>query len=131
MFVWPGSSLFRQKLMLRWYLYIKVSLTYILRCNMVTGDDQRCIPAPSSFKTGINNMLLASCNVCKIKMWLHQQFFTYWKDNNIRNTKKQTTKSNWQIWSTLVNVPHSLKKVRLLLLQLNVIFMMIITQLQV
>ena len=45
---------------------------------------------PGSFKIGITNILLASCNACNIKMWLCQQFFTYWKDNNIPNIKKQT-----------------------------------------
>ena len=33
-----------------------------------------------------------SCNACSIKMWLHQQFFTYWKDNNIPNTLKNKQK---------------------------------------
>ena len=31
----------------------------------------------SSFKIGINNMLLASCNACIIRMWLCQQFFSH------------------------------------------------------
>ena len=46
-------------------------------------------------------MLLASCNVCNIKMWLHQHFYTYWEDNIISETKQteQTrTERHDQIW---------------------------------
>ena len=42
---------------------------------------------PSSFRIRITNILLASCNVCNIRMWLRQQFFRYWKDNNIQTFK--------------------------------------------
>ena len=110
-FVWTESSLFRQTLMLQWYL-IKVSLTlHILRCIMV----QSCYRwrsevysyTRSSFKIRITNMFLASCNTCSIRMLLRKQFFTYWKDRNIPNIKKQNRRTE-KIWSTSDNFPHSL-----------------------
>ena len=67
----------------------------------IAGDDQRCISASSSFKTGITNMLLASYNVWNIKIWLHQQFSTYWKDNNIPNIKKQTKQTRFDGYDRL------------------------------
>ena len=48
----------------------------------------------SSFRIEINKMFLDSCNACNIRMWLRQQFFTYWKDNNIPNIKKQTRRTD-------------------------------------
>ena len=51
---------------------------------------------PISFKIGITNILLASCNACNIKMWLRQQFFTYWKYKNIPDIKKQTEQTRKQ-----------------------------------
>ena len=45
---------------------------------------------PSSLRIVITNKFLASCNACNMKMWLRQQFFTCWKDDNIPNIKKET-----------------------------------------
>ena len=44
-------------------------------------------------------MLLPSCNVCNIKIWLLQQFLTYWKDNNIPNIKKETEQTETDKYS--------------------------------
>ena len=91
-FVWIGSSLFRQTLKLQWYLYIKVSL--ILHTQMQYGfklarwrsEMYPCTPCR------INNMLLASCNVCNIKMWLRRQFFSHWKDKTLQTFKNKQSK---------------------------------------
>ena len=63
-------------------------MQYGLKLVPLTIRDVSC--TLSSFKIGVPNMLLASWNACNIKMWLHQQFFTYWNSNNILNIKKQT-----------------------------------------
>ena len=94
---WTGSSLFRQTLMLRRYLYIKVSLTlhswmlYDFKLVPVTIRDVSLHLVASKLELPI--CCLPSCNVCNIKMWLDQQlFFIYWKDNKIPNIKNKQNK---------------------------------------
>ena len=36
-------------------------------------------------------MLFAASNACNIRMWLRQQFFMHWEDNNISNKIKELT----------------------------------------
>ena len=117
-FAWTGSSLSRQTLMLRWYLYAISNM--VLNWYRWRSEMYPC--TPSSFKIGIPNMLLASCNACDIKMWLHQQFFTF-----------QTLKNKQHKFDELTDMIDfgefpSLSLESLLLLHCNmyVIFMMII-----
>ena len=42
----------------------------------------------------ITNMLLASSNAWNIRIWSRQQFFTYWKENNISIIKKQNQRTD-------------------------------------
>ena len=56
-----------------------------LRCNMIQNWYQ-CrskIYTRISFRIMVTNMLLASWNVCNIRMWPRKQFFRYLKDSNI------------------------------------------------
>ena len=70
-FIWAGSPLIRQTLMLRWYLYMKVSLDAIafkvqnLGSKLVPKTIRDiCTYTYINFRIRVTNMLLVSCNAC-------------------------------------------------------------------
>ena len=53
-----------------------------------------CTYTSINFRVRVTNMLLASCNACNIRMWLHQYFLTDWKESNISSDKKQNPRTD-------------------------------------
>ena len=79
-FIWTRSSMFRQTMMLQWYLYIEASLTLHLTCNTILNwyrwwsEMYPC--TPSSFTVGITSMLLVSCKVDSVSSCSHTEKIT-------------------------------------------------------
>ena len=78
-FVWTGSSFFRQTLMLRCIFTLKCHQLYILRCNTVLNRyrwlSEMYPCTPRSFKIGITIMLLASFRSSRSEMFFKKGVF--------------------------------------------------------